>query len=380
MRVIIIGNGDSIWTKNYIKNVLLPQSINTTLLTNRTIKGEFFDFYIANSVRILYNSIDNRAIQSIPKLRVLFNWLYSLFLVLKNGSFDTIHIHYVTKWSCNLAYVVRKKAKNIICSFWGSDLLQIADRDIKSIEKCLKQCKYITLATNEMKGKFNLIFGYDYEKRIKILVFGIDLYSLIDKISKKESISYMKSVLGLPQDKTIISIGYNQSEMQQHLKVIGGIKNLLYEEKEKIFLVFPMTYKSLNREYKNRVILDLNQEKFHYKIFEEYMANEDVARLRLVTDIFIHAQTTDAFSATMQEYLYGGASVINGSWLSYKEIENIGIKCFKFSEFEELRDIISFISQNGKTLEMQKQQNKKLLYNLCSSDIVSREWNKLYIN
>jgi hypothetical protein len=40
-----------------------------------------------------------------------------------------------------------------------------------------------------------------------------------------------------------------------------------------------------------------------YSIVSQFLSDEDIARLRIAKDIFIHAQKTDAFSETVQEYL-----------------------------------------------------------------------------
>ena len=61
-------------------------------------------------------------------------------------------------------------------------------------------------------------------------------------------------------------------------------------------------------------------------VLTQFLGPEDSAMLRLSADVFILAIRTDAFSASMQEYLYAGACVLKGAWLGYPQLEDMGIE------------------------------------------------------
>lgn len=65
-----------------------------------------------------------------------------------------------------------------------------------------------------------------------------------------------------------------------------------------------------------------------YSIIEDFLSEEQVSALRLIGDVFIQLQTTDALSASTQEHIYAGARVIVGSWLPYSFLLENGV-CFE---------------------------------------------------
>ena len=75
-------------------------------------------------------------------------------------------------------------------------------------------------------------------------------------------------------------------------------------------------------------------------IMREFMNDEQCARLRLASDAFIHAITTDALSSTMLDYLYAGTCVIAGSWLPYPQLDEKGIQLHRFDDFDQLPALI----------------------------------------
>lgn len=63
--------------------------------------------------------------------------------------------------------------------------------------------------------------------------------------------------------------------------------------------------------------------------------------LRLSADVFILAIRTDAFSASMQEYLYAGACVLKGAWLGYPQLEDMGIELESFRDFADIPALVA---------------------------------------
>ena len=53
----------------------------------------------------------------------------------------------------------------------------------------------------------------------------------------------------------------------------------------------------------------------------DYLSVEDVYKLRKATDIFVHVQTTDASSGSIQEYIICNKKIVHGSWIKYEELE-----------------------------------------------------------
>ena len=125
MKLLIIGNADSIWIKKYIEHVLLGQGfeIYVTLRKRKSIHSEFYNLNGVNLVRMVQSMpIINR----IP-LRAKINLIY-IYLRLLRERFDVIHIHYMGIGNINLFRILRRKAKMSVGTFWGSDLLRASNQ------------------------------------------------------------------------------------------------------------------------------------------------------------------------------------------------------------------------------------------------------------
>ena len=61
-----------------------------------------------------------------------------------------------------------------------------------------------------------------------------------------------------------------------------------------------------------------------------------MAKLSLATDIYLQLRFTDALSASMQEQIYSGSIIIQGSWLEYDELDGVGLPILKINRMEEL--------------------------------------------
>ena len=83
LKVLIIGDGNSIWIRDYIKNVLIANNATVFLYTGRISNEEYLQFYKANNV-VLFGYIDNSFIQKFPIIRGVLNILYSINPVYRN--------------------------------------------------------------------------------------------------------------------------------------------------------------------------------------------------------------------------------------------------------------------------------------------------------
>jgi hypothetical protein len=110
------------------------------------------------------------------------------------------------------------------------------------------------------------------------------------------------------------------------------------------------------------------------------MYSEDVARLCLSTDILIHAQVTDAFSATVQEFLYGGSLLINGGWLDYSDFDLNNIKYIEFNKFDDLPIILDKTLDDIQNIKFNMGGNRKNLLNISSWAANRKNWMRILTN
>ncbi len=117
-----------------------------------------------------------------------------------------------------------------------------------------------------------------------------------------------------------------------------------------------------------------------YKIFTEFMDDTETMKLRTVTDLFIHAQRTDALSASVQEYLFAKKLLLNPSWIEYQEFKKMGIYYWEYHEFDELPKLLKKYVAFGlqEDQKMRLKGNQELIAAYSSWESSSEEWKKLY--
>ena len=98
-----------------------------------------------------------------------------------------------------------------------------------------------------------------------------------------------------------------------------------------------------------------------------------MAKLRVVTDIFINAQTTDAFCNTIKEYMYAYTHIINASWLHYPEIDKFGLNVFEFKSFSEIPALL-----DSRLSDRELESNRTIIAKEGSWDTCREKWTAVY--
>ncbi len=273
------------------------------------------------------------------------------------------------------------KSKNVrtVITYWGSDLLRESKRNLILTGLLLHNADVITLPTSDMINRFKKVYGHKYDKKIETLLFGITGYDYIKKINKSQSLKCDNNISHKKQ--IVISIGYNGAIEQQHIPVIQAISKLKEETKDNITIILPMTYGLKNENYKTSICEELGKYNLkNYRIYTQYLEEEQYSKLICSSDIFIHAQTTDAFSATVQEYLYAKKIVLSPSWINYKELDERNVYIVYYNTFEDLTKKLEFCIRNKDTEVMRTllDKNTSILENFNGWDNVAKKWLSLY--
>ncbi len=108
------------------------------------------------------------------------------------------------------------------------------------------------------------------------------------------------------------------------------------------------------------------------------MYEEQVSKLRVITDVFINPQVSDALSNAMLESLYTGALVLNGSWLKYSILDESGIVYYKYDSIEALGKALCSIIDCYESKKKETLFNKKKVYEISSWEYLRKKWLQLY--
>ena len=382
-KMLFLGRNDSVWLRFYLNNVFGsdPNDYEVIVFDNY---NETFDKYCKeNNYSFVYPHSINPFVARIPIIRGLsygikyYNELFKLRKRIK--SIYAIHIHYVDIRKLRAVRILRKIADKVICTFWGSDLYRTNEKLLQKEMKYFRLIDTFTFSSKDMQAFFCRRFGNCYDSKSRIVRFGIEALDSIHALIGKEEIC--KGKFDLPQNKIIITIGYNGAQCQQHLEVLRVIEKFPQHIKDKIFLVIPIAY-GLNQSYYLKLNKELEMSGCCFRCFSEFMDSEIISYFRVSTDVFIHAQTSDAFSASVQEYLYAEKLVFNPSWIRYSIIKERAGFFIEYSSFDELKEKLLYSLENydNENIKQLTHINQDIIYSISSWSVLRDMWYKCYLD
>lgn len=255
----------------------------------------------------------------------------------KSIKYDVVNIHYPTNRILKHWHLIKQVAQSIIVTPWGSEVLRLSKRKQEEMASYISYYDYVMTSDNpRFKEQLQSILHIKNEQFVDC-DFGSEMIDLINEnsaLSKDEA----KDKLGI-KGKYSIVCGYNANVAQQHKSIINALISVKDKLPEDLIVVLPMTYGG-TCTYIDSVKAQLDSNHIENLIFTEYLTNEELLYLRKSTDMFIHAQTTDANSVSLAEHLLCDNIVINGSWLRYENRERYGVPYYLFSDFNELPGLI----------------------------------------
>lgn len=312
----------------------------------------------------------------IPKIRTSIRvFLLKRYFKKLKGKYDAIGIH-----SCDLIYIhliewLREITTNLSVTIWGSDFYRASDLMRQRKKKIFDLCDLIVFGNPSNKDDF-VSYYKDYYSKSVVCGFGITKFDVIKQVLENSKKQEVKSGLGLPNNKLIVAIGYNGTVQQQHQMLIDCLTTLPKTFKEKIFLLFQMSYGG-NDEYRKQVEKKAKACGINYKLITHFLSDEETSKIRIATDIVLNAQLTDGFSASIQEHLFAKNVVIVGSWLEYKSLDQSNIFYLKSSKENFGRvsfDVIENYSKYSQLIE----NNTEKIYELSSWDSRLSDWIAIY--
>jgi glycosyltransferase involved in cell wall biosynthesis len=149
-------------------------------------------------------------------------------------------------------------------------------------------------------------------------------------------------------------------------------------EKDRIFLLFLMTYPKNRDEYIDEVVKEAIDAGFRCKVVTSFLSYEQMAQYEECLDVLISMQTTDQLSSTILENLYCGNIIVAGNWLPYGILSEMGLFFVSFGDEEELKDVIEDILFRKDEYLGYCKQNRDKVYDLSSWDNAVKLWARLW--
>lgn len=358
-RLLLVCFPDNIHIYNIVRNVLLYSSMEITMYSmdgpRSCIRKEYLDFYENNGIKV----IDGVELKEVGAASYVS---YAYKSIKKLGKFDVLHLHFVSHYLAPVLFLLRRNFSRVLLSFWGSDVRRMNSFKRFLITPLVRYSDNIMFVNEDMKAAFLSSFKHlQYkEPAIRVMGMGFMFTDGIDSLrgSSALQIKKMKEAFGLSSSKKLIVLGYHgRHAMQQvrSLKSIVSLKGFPLNEVQFIVPAVGMGAEDLHE------LNEIAKNDLDVKIFDKFIPNNHIAEFRYIADVFVNAQTSDASSGSMIEYLYAGVLVLNGEWLVYSSLDKRGIYHRVFKDFESLPIVLKEIIENFEQ-EKEKASKNYLIY------------------
>jgi hypothetical protein len=159
------------------------------------------------------------------------------------------------------------------------------------------------------------------------------------------------------------------------LRAIADNKNLLPQD---YCVIVQLSYGIQKEELKQKLPKLAQELGLKVYLITEFLSTELVAVLRLITDLFIHVQKTDATNASILEYLLADTEVINGEWLKYRFIEQDGKPFYTCKSLDQLSSCLQHVLTNQNRENQVTEKTKQVIRNFKSWKVALNRWHILF--
>ena len=344
-RILVTGKSDSIFINRLLKNIheLGCSELEIELFDNHHYSDELPNKGFPYRVHGVEMPKWCRKLVKIPVLRIFIRMLFeytTLKKILSNGCYDAINIQELPFYSWIYVKCVHKHGIKAILTPIGSDALRVKGWTSMLLQKGFDMTDYVTITADsgfaeKVIGKFNI-----NRNKIRDLSYGSDAISEIILMKRLHSREELAQMLNIPYADYYICCGYNAHRAQNHADMLRAIAANAEILPKGYKVLIPLGYGGGNPIRK-----ELEQENIRFGLdivfLMDYLSPKEVAALRLITDLFIHIQDTDAHCFTMREFLLAETQVINGRWLSYPELEQYGLPYYVCESKDTLKDTLA---------------------------------------
>jgi hypothetical protein len=293
------------------------------------------------------------------------------------SKYDLVDFHAFAEYYLDLMHFCVKKGIPYDITLWGSEIMRATPNALIRNKYGFENARYIK-ATENLQDVISEQYLGAFDNKCKTVYWGNSDFEVIDKVSSSfTDVGAIKhSFIDCPDDKIIITCGYNGSAAQNHVRILESISRLPETLLNSLFLILPMTY-GADEEYLKTVKETVERTGVLFKLFDKRLPIETVAKIRIVSDVVVNMQDSDAFSGSLQGHLYGGNVLIIGEWLKYPPLDNKKIFYLK-TTFDSLSDLLEDVLCNLDEYKKQCINNSSLMSGLTSWNSVVNTWFNIY--
>jgi glycosyltransferase involved in cell wall biosynthesis len=376
-RILLIGDPDSLWIRRYIENVLHPAGWETVVYPIYGWKGAWREEYARMHVTVDAGGRNLPVLRHIPKVRMWTGIHANAAALSKLGPFDAVHCHYLSVADLALGCEMAKRhGAPLTATFWGSDLLRAEPSVLRRMEKYLARCTAVTVFNREHKERIRALYGDKLAEKTHVLDFGEGVFPPIDRVLAEGGHAAAKAHFGIAPERLTVAIGSSASRAQQQLEALRGLGQLDKAFLQRVTVLLQHTYAHDDPAYEAEVRTLAESLPGECVVLTDFMNDEESAYLRCAADVYLHTIRTDAFSSSMKEYLYAGARVAYGSWLTYPALQELELPVRSFDRFEDLPALVQD-AFNGDWQPLDEAARQRL-GSVCTWESLAKQWLALY--
>lgn len=285
-----------------------------------------------------------RRIALLPKLGKLArkpflqNWL-SRF----KDHYDVINLHYSDLYYTDYIKQLLPLGERFVPVIWGSDFYRVNSNEREKQRKLYNPASAIILGNPGVAQEFYKFYN-DYQQKGRVVGFGIAKLELLKTLLQTETKQSIRREFDIPEGLICVVCGYNGSVEQQHEWILKELGKAPHHIKSRIHILLPLTY-GANKARIEILRTRVKETGVSYSILEGFMNDVQTAKLRIVTDVVVNAQTSDSLSASLQEHMYAGNVLLAADWLPYNVFEDLGIRMSRFSKSNFLANFTEVINK-----------------------------------
>ncbi len=291
------------------------------------------------------------------------------------SQYDFVHMFFMHIGYSKSLDLIGKIAPKFIVTVFGSELYRSKQVVLKQLHPMAQKADWITAANNVTLADFIREFEVD-TARTSIVRFGLSPLKAIRAMRETTSAQH-KIALGLPANSFVITCGYNASPGQQHEAIISSLQKIKERLPPNYVLIFPLGSGGTTH-YRENITTCLDNSGLNSRLILKFLSEDDLAHLRIGTDVMIQVQKTDQLSGAMQEHLFAGNSVITGSWLPYEVFDKLGLKYWKVDSPEQIGEMALKVIAELDNDKQSTKMNAEKIWNLSSWDANAAKWANLY--
>ena len=312
-------------------------------------------------------------------LYLLINFIVFVWFLLKNkGKYDVAHIFYVREEHLILQRLLKGFASKLYLTIYGSDF-NIKNFIKKKFKKLYVVADIITVTNEGMVEQIvNENSELQFKNSIKVLMLPQVRFNQYENFHWEDK-ELAKKKLGFSKYNKVIIVGTSAVNYEQHSEIIDELSQ---NETKNLLFVFPLTYGTGNfRVYRSK-IKDYAIKKItnnDIMILTEYLAENELADLRIASDILINLRKNDQLVASMLESFLVGAEVIAGSWLPYRVLSNLGVSFESIDKISDInRVLLEIVNLNFDNRKNKLEKNREIISTEYSFESDLLKWMEYY--